>query len=65
MTKIYSKRGRQIRDEAAAKRRLEEKYQLQQLPLSQEEQELIGRVFDRIRRDLDSIVKNSRGEQNA
>ena len=52
---ILSRRGRDIKSKIDLKRRLEEKYMLAKAPLSNDEQEQVRRIFDNIRRQLDSI----------
>ena len=52
---ILSRRGRDIKSKIDLKRRLEEKYMLAKAPLSNDEQEHVRRIFDNIRRQLDSI----------
>lgn len=52
---IISSRGRAIKAHSENKRRLEEKFQIAQLPLTADEQEKIRRVFDNIRRQLDDL----------
>lgn len=57
MTPIISKRGRVVQQEADAKQKLTEKYQISQLPLSAEEQAHIHQVFENIKKQLSDIVK--------
>jgi len=57
VTTLVSKRGRDLERKFKEKAYLEDKYMIAELPLSDEEKNQIHRVFERIRRELEEIVR--------